>query len=274
MAKGMNVAPSEYRGVGVQVSRLDNQAKKGCGGGSGDTAGNALMTTFLVKGATSKASGSGGGGRKGNWGSRSGGGSGSRNGNCGSNDEDNKNFISREQSNNSVVMSKNISDDLARVNETERSVKVNVKNDKTIENCNRRTLDIDVLRALPDEIRDQIIDEYRQQGFVIPTISRFSDKSSRSTKTNPSVVIETRNTEKRENKTIYTDPQPSTSGYCNNIDQALDTLEPYREQHCSGSSASTIVKPDDDLDAKVQGVTTPTDEQSQDDLVNSFSQVS
>lgn len=56
-----------------------------------------------------------------------------------------------------------------------------------------KSIDMEVLLALPEDIRDQVIAEYQQQGYIIPTLpgGRESDSTCRGT----------------------SEPQPSTSGY-------------------------------------------------------------
>lgn len=84
----------------------------------------------------------------------------------------------------------------------------------------KNKIDMEVLQALPEEMREQVIAEYRQQGYVIPTLT-LCDREG--------------------------DPQPSTSGYVQPQKKAV-RLE-------SSSSHSSVVS----VDSKLQKETVMED---------------
>lgn len=231
IAKQIKVPPQDYRGVGVQVSRLNNE-------GAGPSATRApVITKFLVK--------QNGAGQK-------------------------------EQPGETTTETDSRSSEFSEIDVKTKRQKKSIGNylEKGIpsgemySNSNKaaeaqnKTLDIEVLKALPDDMCRQIIEEYRQQGFIIPDIRE--PKISVNNKSVP-LVKNNFNAAEINNK-------PGPSGYqINNDASSKLTRQLNRGLKVSSSNSSHST----DVSSEEISQTDAVEALQEDDdtMVESFSQV-
>uniref|UniRef100_A0A6A7FQN7 DNA repair protein REV1 n=1 Tax=Hirondellea gigas TaxID=1518452 RepID=A0A6A7FQN7_9CRUS len=250
LVKQVKVPPVDFRGVGVQVSRLNNDKE---GRGTTAATGTSAITRFLVKGKNKEDQ------RKAQTVDR-----GVIDGNKTDTSENElynenilKNAAKRTEIKNATRPTTNLQRFLQQKSTSSSEPKQAIPQSKSIENV-AKTIDIEVLNQLPEDMRKQIIEEYRQQGYIIPNEANINKSNIIPThgvfttkKVEPSIenaitatVYDCPKPATSSVSFVYDDPKPGTSGLQNK--SSFNPL-PYRNSSSddSQSTSHTVIAVND-----------------------------